>query len=307
MQMKMICEALTICLLAGLFGGCGAEPAKENPKSGEPSGESYEIPEFQDAVFHRESAEGNGSVFIDLSAVDEGYIAVSATSDKRMKLQVLMGEETYTYDIASDGTPSVFPLQCGNGSYTVRFMEHVVDNKYAVAYDKTFTVALVDEFQPYLRPSDYASYSRDSECVQKAMELAEGCHTSTEVIEQIYKYVTKSVKYDKEKAATVQSGYLPDPDETLRTGKGICFDYASLAAAMLRSLGIPTKVIFGYVAPNDIYHAWNMFYTEETGWTVVKFTVEEDNWCRMDLTFSANGSDNRFIGNGDNYAEVYHY
>ena len=29
------------------------------------------------------------------------------------------------------------------------------------------------------------------------------------------------MKYDREKAASVKSGYLPDPDETLRTGKGI--------------------------------------------------------------------------------------
>ena len=58
----------------------------------------------------------------------------------------------------------------------------------------------------------------------------------------------------------------------METGKGICFDYASLAASMLRSQGIPTKIIFGYVAPDNLYHAWNMFYTEEKGWTKVEFS-----------------------------------
>ena len=93
----------------------------------------------------------------------------------------------------------------------------------------------------------------------------------------------------------------------METGKGICFDYASLAASMLRSQGIPTKIIFGYVAPDNLYHAWNMFYTKETGWVSVEFKVNEKEWTRMDLTFSANGSDQKFIGDGSNYADVYQY
>ena len=115
------------------------------------------------------------------------------------------------------------------------------------------------------------------------------------------------MSYDKQKAATVESGYIPVPDQILAEGKGICFDYASLAASMLRSQGIPTKIIFGYVAPNDLYHAWNMFYTEESGWTSVEFTVNESDWSRVDMTFAANGADGEFIGDGSNYTDVYYY
>jgi hypothetical protein len=115
------------------------------------------------------------------------------------------------------------------------------------------------------------------------------------------------VRYDDYKASTVKSGYLPDPDETMRTGKGICFDYASLAAAMLRSQGVPCKLIFGYVSPNDLYHAWNMFWTAETGWVTVSYQVTGSQWNRLDLTFSANGADAKFIGDGTNYAELYQY
>ena len=101
--------------------------------------------------------------------------------------------------------------------------------------------------------------------------------------------------------------YQPDPDETMKTGKGICFDYAALAAAMLRSQGIPTKLIFGYVSPDDLYHAWNMFYTDETGWVTAEFKVDSKNWTRLDLTFAANGSDAKFIGDGSNYSDLYQY
>ena len=76
-----------------------------------------------------------------------------------------------------------------------------------------------------------------------------------------------------------------------------------MAAAMLRSQGIPTKMIWGHVSPDGLYHAWNMFYTEETGWVTVEFEVKKDSWNRLDLTFSANGADNTFIGDGSNYVD----
>ena len=111
----------------------------------------------------------------------------------------------------------------------------------------------------------------------------------------------------REKAVTVSKSYMSDPDATLRAGKGICFDYAVLAAAMLRSQGIPTKVVFGYVSPNDLYHAWNMFYTEETGWITVSFEISGTGWTRLDLTFSASGTDSELIGDGSNYSDLYYY
>ena len=116
-----------------------------------------------------------------------------------------------------------------------------------------------------------------------------------------------NITYDKEKASSVKSGYIPDPDSTLKEGKGICFDYACLAASMLRRMGIPTKIIFGYVEPDDLYHAWNMFYTEEDGWSSVEFKVDPKDWSRIDLTFLANGEDGDFIGDGSNYTDVYQY
>ena len=262
---------------------------------------------FLDATFHPEAAEGNKKVQIDLSESHLGYVAVSVNSNKRFKFQVIHGDATYTYDVKSDGTPSVFPLQTGDGDYVFRAMENVSGKKYAQALQLSRRVTLDDPFQPFLRPSDYSRYTADSRCVKKATDLAQDAKDQVEIVSAVYAYVNKTVRYDHMKAATVQSGYLPDPDETLKTRRGICFDYASLAAAMLRSQGVPCKVIFGYVAPNQLYHAWNMFYTEETGWVTVSFKANGKDWTRMDLTFTANGQDDTFIGNGSNYTDLYFY
>ena len=267
----------------------------------------YKAPAMHVSTFHRDAARGENGVLIDLSAAAEGYVGVSGQSSGRLKFQVLKDGETYTYDLRSDGTPSIFPLQMEDGMYSFRVLENVAGSKYAVVYTTDETISIDDSYAPFLCASDYVNYTENSACVKKAQELAGGAADVNGVISAVYDYVCKNVKYDKEKARTVQSGYLPNPDETLATGKGICFDYASLAAAMLRSQGIPCKVIFGYVSPNELYHAWNMFYTEEKGWVTVKFEVSANKWNRMDLTFSANGADGNFVGDGSNYKDVYCY
>lgn len=316
---KAACLLLAMCLL---LGGCASAADAAQAAVGQPqfgnlfggkSGKSdadaspYIAPPFADATFHGEKAAYPGEVQIDLSATADGYIGVSALSDKRLKFQVVKGDLTYTYNLANDGTPAIFPLQSGDGEYRLRVMENVVDSKYAELYVTGAYVTLTDEFAPFLRPSEYVNYSESSNCVKKAKELAQTAGTPLGLVGKVYEYVCKSVKYDTKLAETVQSGYLPVPDETMKRGKGICFDYAALSAAMLRSQGIPTKLVFGYVAPDNVYHAWNMFYTEESGWVTAKFEVTADTWVRLDLTFAANGANAKFIGDGSNYSDVYYY
>lgn len=271
----------------------------------------YEAPEFADSSFHEELAQGKGDVLVDLSAVSSGYLAVSARGDSRLKVQVIKQdaeETTYSYDIAQDGTPSVFPIQSGDGKYTVFVAQNTTGTKYAILYSADFEVKLEDEFQPFLRPSAYVNYDEDSDCVKKAAELAKNAESALGVVAEVYSYINANISYDRELARDIQSNkitvYLPDVDKVLSSGKGICFDYAALTAAMLRSQGIPTKMIFGDVSPDNLYHAWNMFYTEETGWVTVGYEVSADSWNRLDLTFSANGADGTFIGDGSNYTDI---
>ena len=92
---------------------------------------SYTAPPFRDAAWHSNLALYGERAGIDTSGLSEGYVAAAATSDTRLKFQVIKGEDTYNYDLPADGTPSVFPLQGGSGSYRFRIMENVVDKKYS--------------------------------------------------------------------------------------------------------------------------------------------------------------------------------
>ena len=107
----------------------------------------------------------------------------------------------------------------------------------------------------------------------------------------------------------MQSGYLPDVDEILASGKGICFDYASLMAAMLRSQNIPTKLVVGYTG--YVYHAWINVYAQESGWVEGVIFFDGSQWKLMDPTFASSGKSSdailAYIGDGTNYSAKYFY
>lgn len=299
---------LTVSLL--LTGCAQGSPGSQDGETKEPvDAGPYEGPPFAGSGFHVEHSEGSDGVLLDLDHISDGYIGISVSSDADIKLLSIKGEQKEQYNVPMDGTPVIFPLQLGDGTYSFQVMKNVSGKSYGAIYTTEAEVTLADEFQPYLRPNAYADYDESSECVRKASELALHAGDELGMVGAVYDYICANVKYDSAKAQAVSgtSGYMPVPDDTFRSGKGICFDYASLAAAMLRSQGIPVRIVFGDVSPDDVYHAWNMFWTKETGWVSVKFTSGKDGWNRLDLTFSANGADSSFIGDGTNYLDEHYY
>ena len=246
----------------------------------------------------------SGGSQIDVGNASLGYVRVAQSgSDSRLKVQVIKGDKTYNYDLNTNGNFEVFPLQSGDGTYTVRIMKNVSGNKYTMLYSTDINVTLQDSLDPFLYPSQYVNYSSGSAVVKKAAEICSGLKGDVEKVSAVYQWIINNISYDTEKAQSVKTGYLPDPDSTLSSGKGICFDYAALMAAMLRSQGVATKLICGTVSASDLNHAWNEVYLEGTGWVTVKVYFSGNAWERMDPTFGASGGSgiDQYIGDGSNY------
>ncbi len=283
-----------------------APPLTDTPPVQTPA--VVEIPEIAVGSFTGENVLENEFARIDCSDTTNGVIRVDYMGQcAKVKVRITCRNMIYDYDLQQGG--SVFPLQSGSGSYNIKVLENVSGKTYAIAYDTDFDAQIADELRPYLVPSQYIDYSRDSKCVYTAAQLCSGKNSESEKIAAMFKYVTDNISYDKQLAAEVKSGYIPDPDRTLASGKGICFDYASLFAAMCRSNKIPAKLIMGYVEGN-LYHAWNEVYTEETGWVTVDLFLDS-GWTLLDPTFYASSDDkseiSQYIGNGNNYSAVYCY
>ncbi|MBE5023254.1 transglutaminase domain-containing protein [Olsenella sp. DSM 107455] len=298
--------ALTCALsLAACSGGSSGSAGGFDP--GTTSGPAWTMPTAALLSPFSADAVSAAEPVVDLSHASEGYVAASATSDARLKLQVVCGEMSYNYDLPSDGSPIVVPLNMGDGAYRVRVMQNTSGNNYVEVYSVGADVELESEFAPYLRPNLFCDYDDSSAAVAKARELAAGAENEGDVMRDVCIWVASNITYDYDKAAELSgtSGYVPSPDETLASGTGICFDYASLSAAMLRSLGIPCKVVTGYVSPDGVYHAWNLVYINGS-WTSVEFSVREGEWSRVDLTFAAAGAGDT-VGDGTSYTDRYVY
>lgn len=259
-------------------------------------------------TFDESSAVTGSSCAIDISHAAQGYIAAKGTSDTRLKFQVTSGERSYNYDVPADGSPIFCPINMGDGDYNFRMMKNTSGSNYVEILSTSSIVTLEDEFAPYLLPNVYCNFTSSSECVSLARELTSGAQTQGDALKAICTYIQDNIAYDNAKASALSTstGYIPNPDETLRTKTGICFDYASLGCAMLRSQGIPCRIITGYVSPNDIYHAWIMVYIDGT-WATGEFSIKSEEWSRVDLTFAASANNTGLVGDGKTYTDRYVY
>ncbi len=255
------------------------------------------------------TAEKNGGT-IDYSNIKDGYVMAKFKEnfDKRLKVRVEGPTTTYDYNLKLNEW-ATFPLSDGNGDYKVGIYKEASGGKYSLVVSATFNATLTDEFAPFLRPNQYVNYTNAVNTVAKAKELTKNQSTALEKLAAIYDFVVGNFAYDDDLAATVESGYLPDVEAVLASKKGICFDYAAIMAAMLRSQGIPCKLIVGYAG--DVYHAWLSVYSQEDGWIDGAVFFDGKNWSRMDPTFASTGGNTeeikKYIGDGSNYLAKYFY
>lgn len=249
---------------------------------------------------------------IDYSNTKDGYVMARWLGGGTAKIKVQVtgpSGTTYTYDLNTAGTYETFPLSDGNGSYKVTVLRNTSGNKYAVIQSVKVDVKLADEFAPFLRPNQYVNFTKDSKTVAKAAELTAGKSDELEKVAAVYNFVVTNISYDKDLAATVQSGYLPNVDAVLAKKKGICFDYAAIMTAMLRSQNVPTKLVVGYTG--NVYHAWINVYSKEKGWIDGVISFDGKQWKLMDPTFASSSKQSseimKYIGNGSNYQAKYLY
>ncbi len=299
----LLAAALAICALVTAFAlaACSGESEQATGASFTPQ-TTVKIATFDEAA-----ATGENGALIDASHAAQGYVGVSASAASRLKVQITSGQETTNYDLPQDGTATIFPLTSGAGSYTVRVMQNTSGNNYVELYSTAFEAAIASETEPFCYPNVNCNYTQSSTCVSKARELVADASNQGEAVKAICTWIVENISYDDNKASQLKdaTGYVPDPDSTLSSGSGICFDYASLGAAMLRSQGIPTKIITGYVSPNNIYHAWIEVYIDGT-WVSAQFSVSQNTWSRVDLTFAASSGGTN-VGDGKTYTDRFVY
>lgn len=245
-------------------------------------------------------------VEVDYSNTTQGYIQAKLlqSSEKRVRIGITKdgkGNLPYDFDLQKVGKSNTFLLDQGSGTYILKIYLNTANDSYAVLLTQSIEVQLENEQIPYLYPNQVVDYDENSKAIKKAFELTKNDDTKLKRIATLYNYVVNNVTYDDEKAKEVDDIYvLPVIDTTLSSKKGICFDYAALLTAMLRSQQIPTRLITGNTSIE--YHAWIEVYIEGEGWINPDVLLKAKKWSRMDPTFASSKTEYK-----DDYEDKYYY
>jgi len=305
---KKLCFAILPAFLMLSLTGCSEEsPLPEEPR--EPR--AVILPAQMLEPSAGEVYIQKSYVTIDISNTDLGYVKVRYTGSAGRVVAQIEKDGTFTFDINTHGAWEVLPLNMGDGYYTIRVLENIEGQMFALVVSTDVDVRLAHHTMPFLHPNQYVNFNRDSKAVALAATLAQGATSDLEVVRNIYNHVIENIEYDYELAAAIIAGeirsYMPDIDETLISGRGICFDYAALMTAMLRAQMIPARLEIGYIT-GGMYHAWITVYIEEEGGWINMIRFDTGSWTIMDPTLSAGGKDGQgladFIKDDANYWAV---
>lgn len=160
----------------------------------------------------------------------------------------------------------------------------------------------------------------------KALEITKNCKTDAEKITKVFNWVAQNIKYDYDLADEIKAwtilknseenddGSIINPvydlfqdgaraqlalDDILTSKSGVCEDFATLMAGMLRSLGIPCKYVGGDVYTGNIVEGYSDDGWAPHGWVAVSPDIEglnmsalgagheADGWIRLDPTWGS--------------------
>lgn len=106
----------------------------------------------------------------------------------------------------------------------------------------------------------------DIDTVKLADEICTDCDSEEEKVKAIYSWMIHNFEYDYECEPIIQ--YF-NVKKTIKTQKGICYDFAHLFAALCRSQSIPCYVVDGTpYDPEMDFHTWNRVYFDGTWWDI---------------------------------------
>lgn len=220
---------------------------------------------------------GKNDASIDTEQIAKGIVKISYTSPTKARAKVMIekDKQKYTYNLDSSGEVETYPLQLGNGNYKISILENTTGSKYKLVDTMSVTLNMINPRDVYLNSIQNIDWTKDSQAIKKGKELTKGINEQAGQVSTLYQYVVNNYAYDYDKLATLPTTYIPVIDKTLKEKTGICYDFSSLYAAMLRSQGTPTKLVKGYSPNAEGYHAWNEAYDAKTGeWMIIDSTYD---------------------------------
>ena len=194
---------------------------------------------------------------------------------------VQKGDDRYQYLNLREA--SILPLQMGTGDYVITVGEIVGGKLKTIAAEKV-TVTSIDEKVMFTYSNPMVNYAISKTAIPTMKKLSNGAKNDKDKVVPIYEDIVKTFKYDQELAnkviAKTVTNYVPDIDMVYAEKKGICYGYSAVFGGALRSLDIPTRMVWGFVPVpglEDVLHAWNEVLLDGK-WVAVDTTFDTESY-----------------------------
>ncbi len=235
------------------------------------------------------------SVYI-ISTLDNDVLKVESL-EKSDGIRIMVEKDNEKYYYSLKDSLEIIPLQLGMGKYTVKILENTSGDKFKVLKKEEVNITKESDDSLYLKSTQPVYWKNKREAISLAQTLIKDKDKNVDKVQAIYDYIVNNIEYDYEKMDLLNSDYIPDIDNVLKNNSGICYDYAALTAGMLRSQGIPTKLVKGYKNDLKAYHAWNE-------------VLLDNNWVIVDTTYDAalgKNRNNNMLKNSVEYNKIREY
>ena len=233
-----------------------------------------------------------------------GYIFIEGTSKVDMlRLLILKkgGENWYDVDIRNGYFKKSFILNSDSGQYDIFLMIHT--GSYNFTFGPQIKVILKDDTRNLEeQKDDTIDYNEGTSNSTKifnssllninrsfnssykyiALNITKNSYNDYSKAISIYKWVSKNIRYDRNKYMKLLKNDYSDEYGAaiaLRTGKGVCYDFAALVSQLGKEVGLEIRMAKGDYSPDNsisLYHAWNEVYIKE-----------QSRWISMDTTFAS--------------------
>lgn len=235
-----------------------------------------------------------GNFKLDTTSTNSSEVRLTGTADSNVTdIVVELTSKCYndsskkcinykTYSLSDGKIDEVIRLMEGEGDYSIKVYPYNVV-KDIVYFGK---VQNTDTRTIYELPSATVQ-SDNPELVSLANKIIKTATTDMEKAKAIHDWVAKNIAYDTDDYFN-NLNRSQDAFSTFKRKMAICQGYADLNAALLRAVGIPTKIIIGiglgYGMPNSWdnvdknanNHAWNE-------------ALVDGKWIVIDTTWDAGG------------------
>lgn len=131
------------------------------------------------------------------------------------------------------------------------------------------------ELRLFLEPEDFIE-SDDPVLVKKAHELTAGAKDAWEAAKRLSRWVAENIGYDIPGGTSARNTY------DIREGE--CGAHSRLFAAFSRAVGIPARVVWGFIYISSLgggfgQHGWNEVYMGKAGWIPIDTTAREVDYA----------------------------